>query len=59
MEKVPGISETLDWALAMATLHHEHLDRESVEQTLGCLVKDAEDLKQFREGLLDELLTHD
>ena len=58
LEKVPGISETLDWALAMVALHHEHLDRESVEQTLGCLVKDAEDLQHFRDGLLDELLSH-
>ena len=56
LEKVPGISETLDWAAAIVLLHREHLDRETVEQTLGCLVKDAEDLRQFREASLDEML---
>jgi MoxR-like ATPase len=54
--KVPGISETLDWANAMVMLHHSHLDRETVEQTLGCLVKDADDLERFRSRVLDELL---
>jgi len=56
LEKVPGISETLDWAAAIFLLHREHLDRETVEQTLGCLVKDADDLRQFREASLDEML---
>ncbi len=56
LEKVPGISETLDWATAMVMLHHNHLDRDTVEQTLGCLVKDVEDLQRFRGGVLDELL---
>ena len=56
LEKVPGISETLDWAAAIVMLHRGHLDRETVEQTIGCLVKDAEDLRQFREAPLDEML---
>ena len=56
LEKVPGVSETLDWASAMVMLHHQHLDRETVEQTLGCLVKDADDLRRLRGGILDELL---
>ena len=56
LEKVPGISETLDWARAMVLLNHDHLDRETVEQTLGCLVKDAEDLERFRSGVMAELL---
>ena len=54
--KVPGISETLDWANAMVMLHLEHLDREAVQQTLGCLVKDADDLERFRTHALDDLL---
>ena len=56
LEKVPGVSETLDWATALVLLHHNHLDREKVEQTLGCFVKDAEDLQRLRSGVLDELL---
>ena len=57
LDKVPGISGTLDWAAAMVVLHHERLDRYTVERTLGCLVKDAEDLERFRGGVLDELLS--
>ena len=56
LEKVPGISETLDWGMAMATLHHDHLDHDTVEQTLGCLVKDADDLERLRAGVLDEFI---
>ena len=57
LEKVPGISETLDWATAMVVLHRSHLDRDTVEGTLGCLVKYAEDLQRFRGGALDEVLS--
>ena len=56
MEKVPGISETLDWASAMLVLHHSHLDAESVTQTLGCVVKDVGDLRRFRDGALEDIL---
>ena len=56
LEKTPGISETLDWAAAVVMLHRDRLDRETVEQTLGCLVKDADDLRLFREAPLEEML---
>ena len=57
LEKVPGISETLDWATAMVILQHNHLDSDTVTQTLGCLVKDADDLARFQDGVLEELLS--
>ena len=56
LEKVPGISETLDWATAMVILHCNCLDRDTVERTLGCLVKDIEDLRRLRSGVLDDIL---
>ena len=56
LEKVPGISETLDWATAMVILHYNHLDRQAVEQTLGTLVKDADDLDRFREETIDRII---
>lgn len=56
LEKVPGISETLDWARAMVLLNHDHLDRATVEQTLGALIKDAEDLERFRREAIDAIL---
>ncbi|MBI1962407.1 MAG: MoxR family ATPase [Candidatus Rokubacteria bacterium] len=48
LSKVPGVAETLDWAQALATLHADHLDEPLVAETLGCLLKDADDMKRFR-----------
>jgi MoxR-like ATPase len=45
LSKAPGVAETLDWAQALLHLHSAHLDRETVEQTLGCLLKDHHDLQ--------------
>ena len=48
LAKVPGVAESLDWAQALASLHAEHLDEEIVMETLGCILKDADDIKRFR-----------
>jgi MoxR-like ATPase len=45
LSKVPGVAETLDWARALVRLHREQLDAETVHLTLGCLVKDRDDLR--------------
>src|SRR5712692_9289776 len=34
LTKVPGVSETLDWAAALVTLHAAHLSKEVVEETM-------------------------
>ena len=57
LDKVPGISETLDWAKAMVVLHMDHLDHDAVERTLGALVKDADDMEKFRKDTIDEILS--
>ena len=57
LDKVPGISETLDWAKAMVVLHMDHLDHDTVERTLGALVKDADDMEKFRRETIDEILS--
>jgi MoxR-like ATPase len=44
----PGIAETIDWARALVALHKGELDRETVNQTLGCVFKSAEDIEHFR-----------
>jgi len=54
--KRPGISETLEWASALMTLGTTKLDRDIVEQTLGLVVKDAQDLQTMQSGRLDALL---
>jgi MoxR-like ATPase len=48
LSKVPGVAETLDWANALAGLHADHLDETLVSETLGCILKDADDIKRFR-----------
>ena len=48
LAKVPGVAETLDWATALAALHADHLDETLVSETLGCVLKDADDIKRFR-----------
>jgi MoxR-like ATPase len=42
--KPPGVAETLDWTRALVMLCREGLDPEMVGQTLGCLLKDRQDL---------------
>ena len=48
LAKVPGVAETLDWATALSNLHADHLDETVVNETLGCVLKDADDMKRFR-----------
>jgi MoxR-like ATPase len=48
VNKVPGVAETLDWARALVSLHADHLDEALVSETLGVVLKDAEDMKRFR-----------
>jgi MoxR-like ATPase len=54
--KRPGVAETLDWALALISLHTNELDREVLDGTLGVLVKYEEDLRHVREESLAKLL---
>jgi MoxR-like ATPase len=65
-QKVPGVAESLDWALALTRLHRDQLDQQTLEQTLGCILKVREDWELLRaqraryEPLLDgERATHD
>jgi MoxR-like ATPase len=43
LQKAPGVAESLDWAMALMSLHRDHLDAAAVEQTLGCVLKVHED----------------
>lgn len=55
LEKLPGIAETLDWAMALSALHIAHLDKEIVEETLGVILKDWQDIRHTQLSL-SELL---
>ena len=43
LSRQPGVAETLDWARALVTLHKDRLDVETVQETLGCVIKDGGD----------------
>ncbi|MCW2536535.1 MAG: ATPase associated with various cellular 5 [Modestobacter sp.] len=47
--KSPGVSETLDWLRALTLLGATEIDPPRVADTLGVLLKDAEDLRTFTE----------
>jgi MoxR-like ATPase len=54
--KVPGVSETIDWAAALAALGRESLDADSAQDTIGVLLKAKEDIDALRGGVLAELI---
>jgi MoxR-like ATPase len=51
LAKLPGVAETLDWAQALTSLHADHLDADLVLETLGCVLKDPDDIKRVRKEL--------
>ena len=53
--KLPGVSETLDWAEALTHLNSEELELETVRSTLGFLLKYQDDVDKLR-GQVGELL---
>ncbi|HJZ13143.1 MAG TPA: MoxR family ATPase, partial [Acidobacteriota bacterium] len=48
LSKPPGVAETLDWATALLSLGRTELTEQTVDETLGCLVKSNEDLARLR-----------
>ncbi len=54
--KPPGIAETIDWALALATLGRAALDEASVSATLGSVLKYREDQERIRSQGIGELV---
>lgn len=45
----PGVGETLDWARALATLRRVTLDEDTVNETVGCILKHPADIRRFRD----------
>lgn len=56
LNKVPGLSEAVDWTTALQATGATVVDRKAVENTLGCLLKDRRDIKKLKEETLDPLL---
>lgn len=53
--RTPGISETLDWAGALAELNVATLDTDTVKRTLSTVLKEPEDLERLDEEAVAEL----
>ena len=47
LSKVPGVAETLDWAAALVALKTTQVDREVLNETMGCFLKDETDIAVF------------
>jgi MoxR-like ATPase len=48
LTKVPGVAETLDWAAALLSLGATDLDADTVDETLGVVLKYEEDIRAVR-----------
>ncbi len=59
--KLPGVAETIDWAHALTQLDVIALDKESVDSTLGTLLKYQDDIARIRGSeavaILDQVKT--
>jgi len=48
LSKVPGVAETLDWATALVALNATRVNREVLDETMGCFLKDETDIAVFK-----------
>jgi MoxR-like ATPase len=55
--KAPGVAETIDWCRALAALSVSELDPQSVQNTLGVLLKYQDDLARMDADTLAQCLT--
>ena len=52
LSKTPGVSETMDWAESLMALGYREINSRAFEQTLGAVLKSADDIQQVKqEGL--------
>ncbi|CAJ0805215.1 hypothetical protein LMG19083_04192 [Ralstonia psammae] len=54
--KAPGIAEAIDWCRALAALNVTELDPQSVQDTLGVLLKYQDDLARVDPTTIEQLL---
>ena len=54
--KMAGVSETLDWIAALVALDRTELDAATIEETLGILLKNHEDIEALRGERIGDLV---
>jgi MoxR-like ATPase len=57
LSKSPGVAETLDLSRSLILLEKTTLDREAAEETLGCILKSADDFAKVRSEGIGKLLS--
>jgi MoxR-like ATPase len=56
VQKPPGIAEAIDWLAALSLLGVERLDADTVDRTLGSVLKYSEDQEVIRTAGLEQLV---
>jgi len=56
LNKAPGVAETIDWTDALTALGCRELDADTVQQTLGAVLKYREDFETVRAETIAELI---
>jgi MoxR-like ATPase len=56
LAKHPGVAETLDWVAALVAIGSDELTPETVDATLGTILKYEEDIRQVRGQVAEELI---
>jgi MoxR-like ATPase len=51
LTKPPGVAETIDWVRTLDVLGHADLDAQTVDDTVGAVVKERDDLELVRANL--------
>ncbi|MBI1800849.1 MAG: MoxR family ATPase [Chloroflexi bacterium] len=54
--KVPGVAETIDWATALSALNQTDLQAQTVDDTLGVILKYQDDVQKVQGGVVKELV---
>ena len=54
--KVPGVAETIDWAKALVALDRIELDPDTINDTLGAVLKYQDDIARIRGATAAQML---
>ena len=57
--KRPGIAETLDWSRALLGLEVETIDKQTLQDTSGVILKYRDDIERLKSLDVDELNNDD
>ncbi len=56
LSKTPGMAESIDWAMSLMALHSDHLESEAVNETLGAILKDRDDVNRMAGPRVESIL---